>query len=222
MCEICVRNIGDETSAFDSQYRIDACMLCRTGKLLVGLRPLTVGLRLLSMDGGGTRGVIAIGIMDVLQSILGNIWRIQDLFDVAYGTSVGGFNDPTLGFPLTDIGPGGLIVLILFLRQLPVSECVKMFDTLAKQLFPPSSDGTSILSRLRRLLRSWYRDGCHNAEILESYLQESLGSQGRLFDHVEGLIATKVGVTTATIDKGFPVLLTNYNGSGKWDEKCGM
>ena len=221
ICEVCVRNIGDETSAFDSQYRVDACMLCGTGKLLVGLRPLTAGLRLLSIDGGGTLGVIAIGFMDVMQSMLGDIWRIQDLFDVAYGTSVGAFEDPILAFALTDMGTGGLIVLMLFLRQLPVSQCVTMFDTLAKQLFPPPSDRPSILGRLRRVLRSWYRDGCHNAEILESHLQEKLGSQGRLFDHVQGLIATKVGVTAATIDKGFPVLLTNYNGSGKWDEKCG-
>ena len=120
------------------------------------------------------------------------------------------------------MGIGGLIVLILFLRQLPVSQCVKMFDILAKQLFPPSSDRTSILGRLRRLLKSWYRDGCHNAETLESHLQENLGSQSRLFDHVQRPISTKVGVTAATIDKGVPVLLTNYNGSGKWDEKCGI
>ncbi len=144
------------------------------------------------------------------------------MFDVAYGTSVGRFDDLTLAFDLADMGSGGLIVLILFLRQLPVSECVKMFDTLAKQLFPPSPDRTSLLNRLRRVLRSWYRDGCHDAETLESHLQETLSSQGRLFDHVQGLFATKVGVTAATIDKGIPVLLTNYNGSGKWDEKCGM
>lgn len=53
-------------------------------------------------------------------------------------------------------------------------------------------------------------------------MREKLGSQCRLFDHVRSLIAKKVGVTAATIDKGIPVLLTNYNGSGKWDEKCGM
>ena len=46
-------------------------MLYRIGKLLVGLRPLTVRLRLLSIDGRGTLGVIAIGFIDVLQSILG-------------------------------------------------------------------------------------------------------------------------------------------------------
>ncbi len=222
MCEICVWNIDDETSIFDSQYRIDACMLCRTGKLLMRLRPLTVGLRLLSMNGERTREMIAIEIMNVLQSILRNIWRIQNLFDVAYDISVDEFNDSTLSFLLTDIESESLIMLILFLRQLSVFECVKMFDILTKQLFSSSSDDTSILSRLRRLLRSWYRDECHNAKILKSYLQKNLDSQNRLFDHVENLIATKVDVIIATIDKGFPILLTNYNGSGKWDEKCDM
>lgn len=173
----------------------------------MGLRPLIVGLRLLSIDGGGNLGVIAIEFMDVLQSILGNVWRIQDLFDVAYGTSVGGFEDPILAFDQADIGAGGLIVLILFLRQLTVSECVKMFDTLAKQLFPPSPDPTSLLDRLRRILRSWYRNGCHDAEALESRLQENLGSQGRLFAYVQGLFATKVGVTAATIDQRHPGLV---------------
>lgn len=64
----------------------------------MGLRPLTIGLRLLSIDGRGTLRVIAIGFIDVLQSILGNNWRIQDLFDIIYGTSVSGFNDPILAF----------------------------------------------------------------------------------------------------------------------------
>jgi len=93
ICDVCVRNVGYETSTFDSQYRIDACLFCRTGKLIVGLRPSTAGLRILSIDGGGTRGVIAVGIMDLLQSILGSVWRIQDLFDIAYGTSVGTSDD---------------------------------------------------------------------------------------------------------------------------------
>ena len=70
-----------------------------------------------------------------------------------------------------------------------------MFDTLAKQLFPPSPDRTSFLSRLRRVLRLWYRDGCHDVEALESHLQKNLGSQGRLFDHVQGLFATKFSET---------------------------
>ena len=89
ICDICVRRVGEETSLFDCQYQINACLLCHTGQLLVGLKPLTAGLRILSVDGGGTRGVIAIEILNILQYILGEMWRIQDLFDIAFGTSVG-------------------------------------------------------------------------------------------------------------------------------------
>ena len=131
VCEVYVRNVGEETFTFDSQYRIDACLLCRTGKLLSGLKPLTAGSRLLTVDGKGTLGVIAIAFIDVLQSILGHTWRIQDLFDVAYNTSVSRCEDPILAVALTDTETGGLIVLILFFRQLPASECVEMFNTLA-------------------------------------------------------------------------------------------
>ncbi len=116
---------------------------------------------------------------------------------------------------------GGLIVLILFLRRLPVSECVETFNNLAQQLFPQSSIRRSHLSRLRHLLKSWYRDGCHEVHTLEACLKKELGPTNRLFGHVQSLIATKVGVTAATIDKGFPILMTNYNGLGKINKNCG-
>ena len=120
-----------------------------------------------------------------------------------------------------DMHLGGLIVLILFLHQLAIFECVEMFDALAKQLFPHSLGRKNIFSRLHQLLKCWYRDGCYDAQILEACLKEKLGCTTRLFDHVPSLIATKVGVTTATIDAGFPVLLINYNGLGKFKENCG-
>ena len=125
-------------------------------------------------------------------------------------------------FYSADVELGGLIVLILFLRQLPVSECVGMFNTLATQLFPQPSARSSNFSRLRHLLGSWYRDGCHETNTLEACLKDKLGASDGLFSHVQSLTATKVGVTAATIDKGFPVLMTNYNGLGKSDENCGV
>ena len=109
-------------------------------------------------------------------------------------------------------------MLILFLRQLAVPEWVEMFHTLANQLFPQPSGRASHFSRLRHLLRSWYRDGRHDANTLEAYLRENLGLTAQLFGNVRSLIATKVGVTAATIDRALPVLLTNYNGLGKRDK----
>lgn len=95
-----------------------------------------------------------------------------------------------------------------------------MFEKLSKQLFPQSSD-RGIFSRLRRILRSWYYDGCHDANILEASLKEHFGPDSRLFDYFRGLTAIKVGVTGATIDDGSPILLTNYNGLTRCKENCG-
>ncbi len=91
-------------------------MLYRIRKLLIKLRSLIVELRLLSIDDNKILEVITIEFMNVLQSILENIWKIQDLFDVAYDISVDEFNDPILGFDLINIRIENLIVLILFLR----------------------------------------------------------------------------------------------------------
>ena len=60
MCDIGVRNMGIETGHFDGQYQIDACMLCFTGGLMTGLRPVTAGLEILCVDGGGIRGVVVV------------------------------------------------------------------------------------------------------------------------------------------------------------------
>ena len=116
---------------------------------------------------------------------------------------------------------GDLIVLILFLRRLSVSECVKTFNNLTQQLFSQSSIRRSHLSRLRHLLKSWYRDGCHEVHTLKTCLKKELRPTNRLFDHVESLNVTKVDVTAATIDKDFPILMTNYNDLNKINKNCG-
>ena len=88
ICDVCVRNVGYETLTFDSQYWIDVCLFCCTEKLIVGLRPFTAELQILSINNRETHEVIAVGIMNLLQSILRSVWRIQNLFDIAYDTSV--------------------------------------------------------------------------------------------------------------------------------------
>ena len=123
---------------------------------------------------------------------------------------------------IVDTGLGGLIVLILFMCQLSVSECVKMFDTLVKQLFLQVSDQRDIFNCLCCLLRSWYHDECHDVNMLKAYLKENLEFYNHLFDYVQSLIITKVEVTVTTINKDFLILLTNYNDLDKQDRKCDM
>ena len=123
-------------------------------------------------------------------------------------------------FYFADVRLGDFIVLILFLRRLSVSECVETFNNLTQQLFSQSSIRRSHLSRLRHLLKSWYRNECHEVQTLEVCLKKELRPINRLFDRVQSLVATKVDVTAATIDKGFSILMTNYNDQDKINKNC--
>lgn len=135
ICNVCVRIFGDEMPLVECQYRVGTCLLCRLGTCMVRLKPPSAGERLLALDGGGTRGVILLDILAIMQNMLGNEVYIQDLFDVAFGTSVG--KPPILIFRRAQLtsDTGGLIACILFLRGMPVSRCVHVFDTLARRLF---------------------------------------------------------------------------------------
>ena len=73
-----------------------------------------VKLHLLSIDNKETLEIIAIEFIDILQSILGNIWKFQNLFDIVYSISVNKFNNLILTFNLTNIEIENLIILILF------------------------------------------------------------------------------------------------------------
>lgn len=116
---------------------------------------------------------------------------------------------------------GGLIVCILFLRGMPVSQCVRIFDILARKLFEQPQGRTSPLKRLRLFLRGWYTDGHYDAAALEDCLKAYLGDQDRMFGYQAGTVAAKVGVVAATIGNASPVIFTNYNGSGGTKKECG-
>lgn len=89
ICNACVRIHGEEMPIVDCQYHIKACLLCQSGNCTVRLKPLSAGERILAVDGGGTRGVIPWNILVVIERMMDSELQIQDLFDIAFGTSVG-------------------------------------------------------------------------------------------------------------------------------------
>ena len=66
-----------------------SCRMCGQPGSTFELRPLTCGLRVLSLDGGGVRGKIIVLILALLQQYLRGGLKIQHLFDAVVGTSVG-------------------------------------------------------------------------------------------------------------------------------------
>lgn len=101
--------------------------------------------------------------------------------------------------------------MALFLRRMPVPQCIRVFEDLAKQLFERPQGHATMFGRLCHLLKSWYTDECCDANALETFLRAYMGSTGRMFDHHPSIFPTKVGVTAATVDAD-PIIFTNYNG----------
>jgi patatin-like phospholipase/acyl hydrolase len=97
------------------------------------------GVRLLSLDGGGVKGISA---LCTLQSIMEEVKRIEiecgintsteerrpkDYFELAVGTST-----------------GGLIALMLFRLDMSVSQSIAAYKEMAGEIFKPSIRGISL------------------------------------------------------------------------------
>ena len=89
ICNICIRIFGRPIVEAEYMYMLDKCVFCSCGTLQVALKPPTAGARILSVDGGGIRGVVPLEFLASLQETLGPSCPIQDLFDLAFGTSSG-------------------------------------------------------------------------------------------------------------------------------------
>ncbi len=89
VCDTCVRIFGCPVLGSEYTYELKSCPLCSSGWLTVALKPPTAGVRILSIDGGGIRGVVPLEFLGILQNVVGPDCPIRDLFDLAFGTSSG-------------------------------------------------------------------------------------------------------------------------------------
>lgn len=90
LCDLCARRFGDTVAGEESCYFLETCAICETrADLTIHLKPATAGVRMLNIDGGGVRGVVPLEFLTRLQGELGPTARIQDFFDIAFGTSAG-------------------------------------------------------------------------------------------------------------------------------------
>lgn len=88
ICDTCVQIFGQALPSVEFHYHISNCILCLSGTLTARLKPPTAGYRILSVDGGGPRGVIPLEFIGLIQDIICDC-PIQELFDGAWGTSSG-------------------------------------------------------------------------------------------------------------------------------------
>lgn len=96
-CDTCISIFGKCTPGAEYRFTVSRCVLClaRT-ELCARLKPPTTGPCVLTIDGGGVRGVVALIFLSALQEQLGACYPVQEYFDSVMGTSSGTELDSTL------------------------------------------------------------------------------------------------------------------------------
>lgn len=90
LCDHCAQLFGTPASAIEYRFTISSCLYCLYSRpLVVDVLPPMMNPTILAIDGGGVRGVIPLEYLVLIQESLSPFCRLQDLVDLAVGTSSG-------------------------------------------------------------------------------------------------------------------------------------
>jgi len=89
VCENCIWRFGSKSDVWT--FEVHQCFLCRleTPGVNIKAKPPTATIRLLSIDGGGARGIIPLVFLLALEEMIGLEYPVQENFHYAVGTSSG-------------------------------------------------------------------------------------------------------------------------------------
>jgi hypothetical protein len=91
LCQVCVQVCGQNSAADPLTFTVLRCPLCRcrTGVPAIGVRPKSARTRILSVDGGGSRGSVPFEVLRILERRFNVPTVLNRAFDQAIGTSAG-------------------------------------------------------------------------------------------------------------------------------------
>jgi hypothetical protein len=88
-------DFGSVSPEQESAILLEQCVLCLDAwevPQLIKLKPRCAGVRVLTLDGGGVKGILEIAMLLKLEEKIGLGLPIQDFFDLVIGTSTGSCN----------------------------------------------------------------------------------------------------------------------------------
>ncbi|KAF6175780.1 hypothetical protein GIB67_035907 [Kingdonia uniflora] len=163
------------------------------------------GLRVLSMDGGGMKGLATVQMLKQIEEGTGK--RIHEMFDIICGTST-----------------GGMLAVALGIKQMTLEECEEIYKKLGKLVFaepvPKDNEAATWREKLDQLFKSSSQSfrvvvhgSKHSADQFERLLKEMCADEdGDLLIESAAKNIPKVFVvsTLVSVTPAQPFLFRNY------------
>ncbi|KAK0639197.1 hypothetical protein B0T16DRAFT_238017 [Cercophora newfieldiana] len=202
-CPCCVQELGTQSTERECAWTFRECSLCYRGgedlnTYYIQLKPRCAGIRVLSLDGGGIRGVVELVLLQALADETGLGIPIRDYFDLIVGTSTGGLI---------------ALALALYSKSKTLPELMTFFKDAATSTFNQSGLA-KFFSKLGMMLFS-ISDSIYSAGPLEQATKDLFGHKTSLFAPAltpgHSQISTRVAVTSSVGYAETMTLISNYN-----------
>ncbi|KAK4446666.1 acyl transferase/acyl hydrolase/lysophospholipase [Podospora aff. communis PSN243] len=176
-----------------------ACCSPSQFPVLIRMKPRSSGVRALTLDGGGIRGIVELEVLKCIERALGGSLRIQSFFDLIVGTSA-----------------GGLVALGLGEMNWSVAECIDHFERLCKTMFTPRLGAKLAIVGpiVGGFHHSRYETKPMERALKEVFSESRLLFGGALGDGLESGSRSrtlKVAVVASSVACNRAFVLSNYN-----------
>ncbi|KAF2756983.1 hypothetical protein EJ05DRAFT_49848 [Pseudovirgaria hyperparasitica] len=198
LCTSCIKMYGTSLSQTEFeiyQCPIEAGVVPRSMNRRIYLKPKSAGVRILTLDGGGVRGIVELETLRQIENAMGAKIRIQTFFDLIIGTST-----------------GGIVALGIGAMNWTVEECIDKFEKLCEVAFTRRT-GSNL--PLIGFLVDNYHHSKYETKSLEQALTSAFGDSQFLFGGQQRIEdrsqVCKVAVTATSLAGNRTFLLANYN-----------
>ncbi|XP_035258182.1 calcium-independent phospholipase A2-gamma [Anguilla anguilla] len=144
------------------------------------------GIRVLSIDGGGTRGLVALQTLRELEDLTGK--PIYQLFDYICGVST-----------------GAILAFMLGVFQIPLNECEELYRKLGSDVFKQNV--------IVGTVKMGWSHAFYDSEAWENLLKERLGAD-LMVETARNARCPKVAAVSTIVNRGTPLkayVFRNYN-----------
>ncbi|KAK6535567.1 hypothetical protein TWF694_002021 [Orbilia ellipsospora] len=157
------------------------------------VKPPSAGVRILTLDGGGIRGLSQLIILEHLENALGSDLQVTSFFDLVVGSST-----------------GAQIALGLVVKNWTIAKCMSQFQELCRESFTPRKWGGTTWPKVHQLVGGLVHK--YRTQPLQAALMNAFSADECLFGGIKtsSKPAPKVAVTT-TSSAGKAIVLGNYN-----------